>query len=108
MLETQLIDAGSPDAIESALAVLRAGGLVAFPTDTVYGLGSLVFDEAAVLSIYAAKDRPDDKAIPVLLGDASDVERVALALPESAVRLARRFWPGPLTLVVSKRPELPA
>ncbi len=106
-MKTQVIDAGSPDMLESALQILRSGGLVAFPTDTVYGLGSLAFDDKAVRSIYAAKGRSPEKAIPVLLGDAADLEKVALTLPDSARRLAERFWPGALTLVVRKRPELP-
>ncbi len=106
-METQVVPADSPDAIVTAVRVLRAGGLVAFPTDTVYGVGALVFDEHAVQSIYEAKDRPDDKAIPVLLGDAADLPQVALELSDSADRLAEAFWPGPLTIVVRRHPSLP-
>jgi len=90
-----------------AQEVLQEGGLVAFPTDTVYGVGTLAFNAAAVRSIYIAKDRPDDKAIPVLIGDSTDLEKVTQEIPEAASRLAARFWPGPLTLVVPKRPDLP-
>jgi len=90
-----------------AQEVLQEGGLMAFPTDTVYGVGTLAFNAAAVRSIYIAKDRPDDKAIPVLIGDSTDLEKVTQEIPEAASRLAARFWPGPLTLVVSKRPDLP-
>ncbi len=90
------------------LEVLRSGGLVAFPTDTVYGLGASVFDEKAVRSIYAAKGRSEDKAIPVLLGDAEDLDEVAASLPMMARMLAKRFWPGPLTLVVRKQSRVPA
>ncbi len=107
-MQTQVIPAAAPEAIESALAVLRRGGLVAFPTDTVYGVGALAFDEQAVKSIYEAKGRSDEKAIPVLLGDAADLDKVAMALPDKARKLAQRFWPGALTLVVLKRPSLPA
>ncbi len=107
-MQTQVIPAAAPEAIESALAVLRRGGLVAFPTDTVYGIGALAFDEQAVKSIYEAKGRSDEKAIPVLLGDAADLDKVAMALPDKARKLAQRFWPGALTLVVLKRPSLPA
>ncbi len=106
-METQVVPADSPDAIIAAVRVLRAGGLVAFPTDTVYGVGALVFDERAVQSIYDAKDRPDDKAIPVLLGDAADLPQVALDLNETAETLAEAFWPGPLTIVVRKQPTVP-
>ena len=87
--------------------MLRSGGLVAFPTDTVYGVGALAFDGKAVESIYAAKDRPVEKAIPVLLGDATDLEAVGADIPASARRLADRFWPGPLTILVPKRLDLP-
>jgi L-threonylcarbamoyladenylate synthase len=83
------------------------GGLVAFPTDTVYGLGALAFNGAAVESIYAAKDRPVEKAIPILIGDVNDLMKVSAGVPDIALRLAARFWPGPLTVVVPKHPELP-
>jgi L-threonylcarbamoyladenylate synthase len=106
-MNTEIILASSSDAITRALKVLRSGGLVAFPTDTVYGVGALVFDGKAVESIYAAKDRPVEKAIPVLLGDAADVERVGTDIPSIARRLADRFWPGPLTILIPKRPDLP-
>lgn len=95
------------NALTRALDILESGGLVAFPTDTVYGVGAKVFDRMAVESIYAAKDRPVEKAIPVLIGDLDDLLKVATAVPEIALRLAAHFWPGPLTLVVPKHPELP-
>jgi L-threonylcarbamoyladenylate synthase len=91
-----------------AVEVLRAGGLVAFPTDTVYGVGALAFDGPAVESIYEVKDRPPEKAIPVLLGDLDDLDKVALRVPPMALNLATSYWPGPLTLIVPKRLELPA
>ncbi len=106
-MHTSILRADSPEALQRALEVLRAGGLVAFPTDTVYGLGALAFDNEAVRSIYIAKDRPLEKAIPVLLGEAGDLGLVASPVPEMARRLAARFWPGPLTLVVPKKPTLP-
>jgi L-threonylcarbamoyladenylate synthase len=86
---------------------LNAGGLVAFPTDTVYGVGALAFDGKAVESIYAAKDRPIEKAIPVLIGDESDLEKVGMNIPDIAHKFASRFWPGPLTVLVPKKPSLP-
>ncbi|HEY2979796.1 MAG TPA: L-threonylcarbamoyladenylate synthase [Anaerolineales bacterium] len=106
-LQTRSLDAARPDALEEAVRVLRARGLVAFPTDTVYGLGALAFDGSAVESIYAAKDRPPEKAIPVLIADAADLKAVARDIPPIARQLAARFWPGPLTLVVPKQPSLP-
>lgn len=106
-MQTEVLLASSPDIIPRALAILKNGGLIAFPTDTVYGVGALAFDSQAVESIYAAKDRPVEKAIPILIGDTNDLEKVAVDIPAAAHRLASRFWPGPLTILVPKRAELP-
>lgn len=106
-MKTIVIPANSPSAIEQALDVLCAGGLVAFPTDTVYGVGALAFDGKAVESIYIAKDRPIEKAIPILISDESDLEKVGMDIPNIAHKLASRFWPGPLTVLVPKQPTLP-
>src|SRR5258706_11940823 len=97
----------SIESIQSALEILQRGGLVAFPTDTVYGVGALAFDGKAVESIYTAKDRPIEKAIPILIGDADDMEKVGMDIPDAAYKLAARFLPGPLTVVVPKKPTLP-
>lgn len=107
-MNTEILPADDPLAIHRALAILRAGGLVAFPTDTVYGLGAQAFNQTAVESIYLAKDRPLEKAIPILIADVVDLDKVADAVPALALRLAVRFWPGPLTLVVPKHASLPA
>lgn len=106
-MKTDILSAQDPEALSRALVILRSGGLVAFPTDTVYGVGALAFDGVAVERIYVAKDRPLEKAIPVLIADLADLAKVTLDVPEAAARLAARFWPGPLTLVVRKRPDLP-
>ena len=106
-MQTEILPASSPHTVPRAYEILRRGGLVAFPTDTVYGVGALAFDGKAVASIYAAKDRPAEKAIPVLIADPRDLERVGVDIPEIARKLASRFWPGPLTLLVPKRMELP-
>jgi L-threonylcarbamoyladenylate synthase len=104
---TDTIDAQDRSALKRALAVLQSGGLVAFPTDTVYGLGGLAFDRKAVESIYVVKDRPIEKAIPILIGDVEDLGKVCISVSEDALKLAARFWPGPLTLVILKNPGLP-
>lgn len=104
MSATSIISAAQ---IEQALSVLKSGGILAFPTDTVYGLGALAFDNAAIESIYTAKDRPIEKAIPILIGDLSDLDKVAVNIPSMALRFASRFWPGPLTCVVPKKQTLP-
>src|SRR5829696_160392 len=106
-MKTKLVSANTPNALTSALEILLSGGLVAFPTDTVYGVGSLAFHEKAIESIYMAKDRPMEKAIPVLIGDDADLSKVADEIPIFAMRLIARFWPGPLTVLVPKKVALP-
>ena len=106
-MKTVIIPAENVDAIAHALEILNHGGLVAFPTDTVYGVGALAFDAVAVESIYAAKDRPVEKAIPILIGGPEDLDKVVVEIPSIAAKLAARFWPGALTLVVPKHPHLP-
>ena len=106
-METIILPTDNNDAIPRALENLKRGGLVAFPTDTVYGVGALAFDAAAVESIYTAKNRPVEKAIPILIGEPEDLGKVTAEVPPIAAKLATRFWPGPLTLVVPKHPNLP-
>ncbi len=84
-----------------------AGGLVAFPTETVYGLGADALQPAAVERIFAAKGRPPNNPLIVHVADRAEALTVAATWPETAARLAERFWPGPLTLVLPRRPELP-
>jgi L-threonylcarbamoyladenylate synthase len=108
-MSTVRVDALAPAAavIERAAALLRAGELVAFPTETVYGLGAHALDERAVRRIYEAKGRPSYNPLIVHVAGADEARRVAASWPAAAQRLAERFWPGPLTLVLPKRPEVP-
>lgn len=106
-MNTRVVRASSREAIILAIEVLQRGGLVAFPTDTVYGVGALAFDGEAIRSIYTAKDRPVEKAIAILLGGSENLEKVTAKIPPIAAKLAARWWPGPLTLVVPKHPLLP-
>ena len=106
-METRVIPAASPEWLEEALTVLREGGVVAFPTDTVYGVGADPLREKAVAALFQAKGRPAEKAIPLLLSEASQMEAVAREVPAAAEILARRFWPGPLSLVLRAREEVP-
>ena len=106
-MNTEILSANSPNAILSALEVVLSGGLVAFPTDTVYGVGCLAFHQQAIESIYVAKNRPIEKAIPVLIGENEDLSKVAEEIPFFAMKLIARFWPGPLTVLVPKKPTLP-
>lgn len=106
-MKTRVVTAADPNATVYALDVLNHHGLVAFPTDTVYGLGAGVFDSIGVDRLYGVKGRNHTKAIAVLLSDPDQLELVAGNLPEFARRLAEAFWPGPLTLVVPKHPNVP-
>ena len=106
-MQTEVLPASSEDALRRALDVLSTGGLVAFPTDTVYGVGARAFDGTAIESIYTAKDRPVDKAIPILISDTGELDKVGMDIPKVALALAFHFWPGPLTILVPKRPDLP-
>ena len=97
----------SPAEIARAAALLRAGGLVAFPTETVYGLGANALDPAAVDRIFAAKGRPDTSPLIVHVASVELANDLASNWSAGAEKLARKFWPGPLTLVVRKHPEIP-
>ncbi len=93
--------------IQEAGDILKKGGLVAFPTETVYGLGANALDEEAAKKTYAAKGRPSDNPLIVHIADLTDLERVAMHIPWNVERLAYYFWPGPLTMIFQKTPEVP-
>jgi len=93
--------------VDRAIEILKAGGIVAFPTDTVYGLGGDVFKIEVVERIYRVKRRPRHLPMPVLLADSTQVAAAVGSVPGIAQFLMRRFWPGGLTLVLSKNPSLP-
>lgn len=102
-----ILKVDEPDAIERAAQMLREHKLVAFPTDTVYGLGALAFSADDVAALYRAKGRPPERAIAVLIAEPSMVDLVADHIPRVARRLMDRFWPGALTLIVPKRLDVP-
>lgn len=97
-----------PDVIAAAAEVLRDGRLVAFPTETVYGLGANALDEAAIQRIYAAKQRPSNDPIIAHIANTDQLRQVAVDIPDVAYQLAERFWPGPLTLVLKRAAVVPA
>ncbi len=97
----------SPELLARAAEILRNGGLVAFPTETVYGLGANALDARAVERIYQVKGRPASSPLIVHVDSAGMARDLARAWPDAAVRLTRAFWPGPLTLVVLKDPAIP-
>lgn len=103
----KVVDAFLPESILQAVEVLRAGGVVAFPTETVYGLGALAFDQAAVARVFAVKGRPQDNPLILHLASADDVHLVARDVPLVAQELMDSFWPGPLALVLRRHARVP-
>ena len=109
-METKWFDlrtAEDAERIAQAADILRRGGLLAIPTETVYGLGANGLDENAVLHIFEAKGRPQDNPLILHIPDASWLTRYCEDVPDAAYRLAERFWPGPLTMILKKRPCVP-
>ena len=110
-IQTQLwrVDAQTPDesVIRQAADILRDGGLVAFPTETVYGLGANAWNAQAIAGIYVAKGRPSNNPLIVHVADVEAAGEIVTEWPDAAARLAEQFWPGPLTLVLPKNPALP-
>ncbi|MEN3112875.1 L-threonylcarbamoyladenylate synthase [Uliginosibacterium paludis] len=101
-----MIEASTPESIARAAELLRAGALVALPTETVYGLGADAANPDAVRQIYAAKGRPADHPLIVHLADAEQLVEWTREIPREAIALARAFWPGPLTMILKKDPEV--
>ena len=93
--------------IKKAAKVLKEGGLVAFPTDTVYGLGANALDEKAVNKVFRAKGRPSNKPLIILISNKKEVYKLAKEVPKEAEKLISKFWPGPLTLIFKKSKLVP-
>ena len=104
---TRTLPARAPDTWREALRLLQQGQVIAFPTDTVYGIGVPMDNVAAVERLYEVKGRPRDLALPLLLAAVGDVERVCRDVPAAAWKLTERFWPGGLTLVLLRKPDVP-
>lgn len=105
--QTYLLRSNEPDAVRRFATFAKAGELIIMPTDTVYGIGCDAFNEDAVARLYAAKQRPYSKAIPILLAEVNQLYRIVADIPENARRLIRQFWPGSLTIILPKNPNLP-
>lgn len=105
VMTTENVDA---DAIARGGEILKKGGLVAFPTETVYGLGGNALDPEASKKIYAAKGRPSDNPLIVHIADIKDLKKVAAEVPEKAQILADKYWPGPLTMILPKADIVPS
>jgi L-threonylcarbamoyladenylate synthase len=91
-----------------AAILLREGGVIAYPTDTVYGLGAVIFNRSAVSTVFVIKGRDRTQGLPVLIASQSQLREVATDVSDEALTLAERFWPGDLTLVFKRHPELPS
>lgn len=104
------IDAENPqqEILQEATQIIRQGGIIAFPTDTLYGLGSNAMDPQAIQAVYLAKERPSYKPLIILAKDRSMVEEMTVGVSPLAYALMDRFWPGPLTLILHASPNLPS
>lgn len=106
-MQTKILPANDPNSLLHARDVLSRGGLVAFPTDTVYGLAADAYNSESIERLYVVKGRNSSKAIAILLSDFSELPQVSTNPGAIAQRLAEKFWPGPLTLVIPRHPNLP-
>ena len=106
-MNTLFLSVASPDTAQVAANIIKNGGLVAIPTETVYGLGADGLNEAAVAKIFEAKGRPQDNPLILHVADAADMEKFCHSIPQAAYDLADAFWPGPLTMVLPARDSVP-
>ena len=106
-MKTLLLSAGEANTPAVAAEFIKNGELVAIPTETVYGLGANGLNPQAVAKIFEAKGRPQDNPLILHIADAADMEKFCHSIPEVAYRLAEAFWPGPLTLVLPARENVP-
>jgi L-threonylcarbamoyladenylate synthase len=104
---TEILSIQHPDAISIAKKIIQKNGTIAFPTDTVYGLAAHAFSPAGIQKIYQAKQRPTDKALPVLIGNLQQLPLLTSSISKNALAIASAFWPGALTLLLPKSADLP-
>jgi L-threonylcarbamoyladenylate synthase len=106
-MKTDVIKSDNPVALQHAVDVLSNGGLVVFPTDTVYGLGALPTKDEYIERLYVVKGRESTRAIAILLNSSTELNNISILPNDKAQKLANKFWPGPLTLIVPRHPDLP-
>lgn len=106
-METLFLSANNPQTVQIAAKIIKNGGLVAIPTETVYGLGANGLDEAAVVKIFEAKGRPQDNPLILHVTDVAQIDTLCHHVPEMAYCLAEKYWPGPLTMVLPARDCIP-
>jgi len=106
-MRTRVIPLEDGKVLPEAARVIQSGELIAFPTDTLYGLGSSAYDSGAVDRLYQVKERPYTKALPILIGDLDELDSLAAGVTTPVQRLLHTWWPGPLTVILRQRPGLP-
>jgi L-threonylcarbamoyladenylate synthase len=106
-MQTLILPAEKPAAIESAVALLKEGEIIAFPTDTVYGLASDAFHAPGIIKLFEAKGRDSNKAIAILIGSNDQIKSITNHMTKLARKLTERFWPGGLTVIVPRKETLP-
>lgn len=102
-----ILPTSAPNAFNTAQEVIQSGGIVAFPTDTVYGLATNAFNPSAIEKLFQIKGREHTKAIAILIGSIEDIDKVTTQISPSLEKLTQTYWPGPLTLIVPRHPNLP-
>jgi L-threonylcarbamoyladenylate synthase len=106
-MQTLILPAEKPAAIESAIALLKEGEIIAFPTDTVYGLASDAFHAPGIIKLFEAKGRDSNKAISILVGSRDQVKLITSHMTKIAKKLTEKFWPGGLTVIVPRKESIP-
>jgi L-threonylcarbamoyladenylate synthase len=106
-INTDFLSLNHPKAIAQAVKIIQGGGVVAFPTDTVYGIGVSAFHHEAIDKIFQVKERSQVKAIPILIADVEDLKEISSHTTPETIKIINHFWPGALTIVVQKSPKLP-
>lgn len=106
-MKTEFLRTDHPIAFKHAVDVLKNGGLVAFPTDTIYGLATMLTNDEAIERLYIAKGRGHERAIAILVGKAADITKFAGGITANTEKLIQMFWPGPLTIILKGLPNLP-
>lgn len=106
MLYFKITDSNEDQALKKAVETIRDGGIIAFPTETFYGLGADCMNEEALLRLYDLKKRPPEKAMPVIVGSIEDIDLITTDIPDEALILMEKYWPGPLTIVLNARKGL--
>ena len=105
--KTEILSLNDPGVFRQAAAIIQAGGVIAFPTDTVYGIGASAFNETAIEKIYQVKKRSHLKAIPILISDANELSQIVTPINPITYKIVNNLWPGALTLILPIHPNLP-